>query len=129
MKKRDTKQIGKMGEDLAAEFLKANHYNILERNYRNRIGEIDIIAEDNSVLCFVEVKTRTSNSFGFPLEAISRSKQRKISQTVLTYLKAHKIIEGDFRFDTIAVMLDLAGGKPDINLIKNAFELDRQYFF
>ncbi len=125
----NTKQIGEIGEDLAVEFLKRNDYNMLERNYRNRIGEIDIIAEDSGVLCFIEVKTRTSVNFGFPFDAISRSKQRKISQTVLTYLKAHNKPEGDFRFDVIAVMLDGTGKNPDIHLIKNAFELDRQYYF
>ncbi len=125
----NTKQIGQIGENLAVEFLKRNHYNILERNYRNRIGEIDIIAEDSCVLCFVEVKTRTSNSFGFPQEAVSKSKQRKIAQTVLTYLKAKNRLKGDFRFDVIAVTLNEEYDKRDINLIKNAFELDAQYFF
>lgn len=128
MDKRNTRQIGKIGEDLAVEFLKCNNYNILERNHRNKIGELDIIAEDSGVLCFIEVKTRTSDSFGFPQEAITRSKQRKISQTVLAYLKAHKRIEEDFRFDSIAVILKGPDEKPDISLIKNAFELDRQYF-
>ena len=129
MEKKNTKQIGKRGEDLAVEFLERNNYNILERNYRNRIGEIDIIAKDGGVLCFIEVKTRTSDSFGFPEEAISRAKQRKISQTVLAYLKAHKISEEDFRFDSIAVMLKVPDEHAKISLIKNAFELDRQYYF
>ena len=128
MGKKNTKQIGKIGEDLAVEFLKHNHYNILERNYRNRIGEIDIIAEDSGTLCFIEVKTRTSDNFGFPQEAVSRSKQRKIAQTVLVYLKAKNRIKGDFRFDIIAIMLDETDKKKNINLIKNVFALDRQYF-
>ena len=122
-----SKQIGKMGEDLAVEFLKRNNHNILERNYRNRIGEIDIIAEDGPVLCFIEVKTRTSDSFGLPQEAISKAKQRKIAQTVLIYLKTHKKAEADFRFDGIAVMIKPDENTPQINWIKNAFELDGQY--
>ncbi|MFH1092906.1 MAG: YraN family protein [Candidatus Omnitrophota bacterium] len=124
----NTKQIGKIGENLAVEFLKSNNYNILERNYHNRIGEIDIIAENSSVLCFIEVKTRANDNFGLPQEAISKSKQRKISQTALAYLKARNRLKGNFRFDVIAVMLNEAGENPDINLIKNAFDLDRQYF-
>lgn len=127
MKRIDTKQIGKLGEDLAVDYLKSNGYNILQRNYRNRIGEIDIIAYDGDVLCFIEVKTRKNENFGSGFYAISQSKQRKIAQTALTYIKAHNKLEGDFRFDAIAVMLG-EGNNPEMSLIKNAFELDRQYF-
>ncbi len=128
MGKRNTKETGQIGENLAAEFLERNNYRILERNYCNRIGEIDIIAEDFGVLCFIEVKTRRSDNFGFGHEAISRSKQRKIAQTALIYLKVHKKTAGDSRFDSLSVMLNGAGENPDMDLIKNAFELDRQYF-
>ena len=123
------KELGKLGEDIAASYLKRHGYEILERNFTNRIGEIDIIARNNNVLCFIEVKTRADDRLGRPEEAISKTKQRKISQVVLSYLKMHGIYEGDFRFDVAAVMFDEKTNAKKLNLIKNAFELDAQYFF
>ena len=123
------KELGRLGEDMAASYLERHGYKILERNFTNRIGEIDIIARNNNVLCFIEVKTRADDRLGRPEEAISKTKQRKISQMVLCYLKMHGIYEGDFRFDVVAVMLDEITNAKKINIIKNAFELDDQYFF
>ena len=124
----DKKELGIRGEEIAAAYLKQNGYKILERNYHNKLGEIDIIAEDGPVLCFIEVKTRADEQRGLPEEAVGKVKQRKISQVVLSYLKMRGIHEGDFRFDVAAIILNEQANIQRINLIKNAFELDRQYF-
>ena len=68
------KQVGSKGEDLAAEFLKDKGYRIIGRNYKTPIGELDIIAKDGETLVFVEVKTRSSNAFGYPFEAVGSRK-------------------------------------------------------
>ena len=73
------KELGARGEELAVRYLKNRGYRILERNYRIKLGEIDIIARDRNTLVFVEVKARSSNRFGHPKSAITPQKQRKIS--------------------------------------------------
>lgn len=80
------KITGQCGEDAAAEYLKKKNYKIIERNYKNKIGEIDIIAKTKTDLVFVEVKTRSSKKFGTPTEAITYYKKRKIVNTAKYYL-------------------------------------------
>jgi putative endonuclease len=78
---------------------------ILERNYRCRLGEIDIIARDEETLCFVEVKYRSGNRAGYPLEAVGPAKQRKIYQTASVYLKQHGLsMNVSCRFDVVSVL-------------------------
>ncbi len=121
--------IGRRGEDQAAEFLKRQGYRIVERNYRTPLGEIDIIAWDKDCLCFIEVKARQGTGKGRPEEAVSRAKIRKVSQNVLYYLKTNAIEDCSMRFDVVAVIADGASGPADINLIKDAFELATPYFY
>jgi len=121
------RELGKRGEEIAAVYLEKNGYRVIERNYRNKLGEIDIIAQNGAVLCFIEVKTRRSTSFGFPEEAIKKTKQRKIGQIVLAYLKIHNRLKEQFRFDIVAVMYRDDENQSRINLIKDAFPLDLQY--
>ncbi|MCP3921941.1 MAG: YraN family protein [Desulfobacterales bacterium] len=119
---RNKKQLlGSRGEKLACKFLKKNGYKILERNYRSRYGEIDIIAKDSDFIVFVEVKARRSVRFGSPKEAVNQRKQYKISIVALDYLKKHKIIEQKSRFDVVSIKT--SGNKSEIEIIKNAFEL------
>ncbi|HHU69754.1 MAG TPA: YraN family protein [Thermoanaerobacterales bacterium] len=110
---------GKKGEELCACYLKREKYNILERNYRCPLGEIDIIALYKGVYIFVEVKTRTSIEFGLPLEAVNKKKQKKIRDIALFYLKSKNINNFNCRFDVLSVILK--GNKYEINHIKNAF--------
>lgn len=111
--------LGKKGEALACLFLKRKGYRIIERNYKNLIGEIDIIAIDGDYLVFVEVKTRMSRAFGDPLEAINLHKQNKIRQVAMKYLQQKNMLEKSLcRFDVIAVMGD---DIEEIRHIKNAF--------
>ncbi len=117
--------LGKGGEDAAASFLKENGYKILARNYKTRLGEIDIIAKDKDTFCFIEVKTRQSEKFGLPQEAVSVFKQRQISKAAICYLKENKLMEKKSRFDVVSIM-DLEGVSR-LDLIRNAFELEERY--
>ncbi len=114
-------QFGKESESLAVKHLKKNGYKILEQNHRNKIGEIDIIAKEKGALVFVEVKARKTYVFGNPKWAITPKKQRKISMVALYYLKATKQTHVKARFDVVS--LSLAKDNPQIEIIKNAFEL------
>jgi putative endonuclease len=114
-------QFGKESESLAVRHLKKNGYRILEQNYRNKLGEIDIIAKEKGVLVFIEVKARNTLLYGNPKWAVTPQKQRKISMIALYYLKATKQTHVKARFDVVA--LSLAKDNPRIEIIKNAFEL------
>jgi putative endonuclease len=114
-------EFGKESESLAVRHLKKKGYKILEQNYRNKIGEIDIIAKEKGVLVFVEVKARKTLFYGNPKWAVTPKKQRKISMVALYYLKATKQTDVKARFDVVA--LSLAEDNPRIEIIKNAFEL------
>ncbi|NLY43811.1 MAG: YraN family protein [Clostridiaceae bacterium] len=119
------KDIGALGEKYAENLLVKNNYKILEKNFRCKIGEIDIIAQDGKYLVFVEVKTRNTAMYGCPAEAVNYYKQRKIIQVAQFYM-AYKKYDGDVRFDVIEILIKLKRGVPVIystNLIKNAFTL------
>jgi putative endonuclease len=115
------RQTGNRGESLAVTALKKRGYKILEQNYRSKLGEIDIIAAEGSVLAFVEVKARQTDQFGDPKEAITPRKQRKISMVALEYLKQTGQMERSARFDVVAVRM--SPGQPVVEIIKNAFDL------
>lgn len=95
-----------MGENAACTFLERKGYKILERNFRKSYGEVDIIAIDKDTVVFIEVKTRTTSSYGTPFDAISRTKMAQIIKTA-TYYKyiAHKNLPEDMRIDAIGVIL------------------------
>jgi putative endonuclease len=114
-------KLGQAGEALAERHLKKMGYRILERNYRTRLGEIDLIARDNGTLVFVEVKTRRSEKYGSPRFAITPHKQKKLSVTALSYLKQTCQIDCKARFDV--VLINTGGGAPQIETIQNAFGL------
>jgi len=117
-------KIGKKGESIAVAYLELSGYTILKLNYRNRLGEIDIIAKDKDTIVFIEVKARTSNRFGNPKWAVTLKKQEKISKVALSYLKEQKQIQVKARFDVVAVSFSKT--PPGIELVKNAFELAYQ---
>lgn len=114
-------EFGKESESLAVRHLKKNGYKILEQNYRNKLGEIDIIAKEKGTLVFVEVKARRTPFFGNPKWSVTFKKQRKISMVALYYLKSTKQTQIKARFDVVA--LSWAEDNPQIEIIKNAFEL------
>ena len=106
---------GFVGERLAREYLEKHGYNILQTNYKNKLGEIDIIAKKKEFICFVEVKARQNALYGRPSEFISRDKQRKVKNTAIAYLKMNGLMDSDIRFDVIEIIGD------EVTLIENAF--------
>lgn len=114
-------QFGKTSEAIAAAYLERNGYRILVRNYRTKLGEIDLIARDGETLAFIEVKARRSSRYGNPKYAVNRWKQKKISMAALTYLKSTKQMGVKARFDVLAILSPTQ--PPEIELIRNAFEL------
>ncbi len=117
------KQFGNQAEDLAVRFLERQGYRILQRNFRLRFGEIDIIAQDQDTLCFVEVKARTTDELGSPWESITYFKQRKLSKLALAYLRGqYKSLDVRCRFDVVAVSSH-EEGRETVEVIKNAFEV------
>ncbi|MBM3246422.1 MAG: YraN family protein [Candidatus Omnitrophica bacterium] len=115
------------GEEAAVDFLKGSGYKIIARNYRTRLGEIDIIACDKDTYCFIEVKARYSDKFGLPSEAVTRFKQRQISKAALAFLKEKHLLDKKARFDVAAVTY--AQGLPRVELIKDAFELSGNFIY
>jgi putative endonuclease len=115
------KELGKKGEELALRFLKKRGYRIIERNYVCKMGEMDIIAREKDTLTFVEVKTRTSTTFGPPQLAVTPSKQKQLSKIALHFLKEKQLEDVKARFDVVAILLGPKG--EEIELIKNAFDL------
>ncbi len=119
--KNDRQQFGKESEIQAIKYLKKKGYRILQQNYRNRLGEIDIIAKEKNVIAFIEVKAKRSNFYGHPKYAVTLKKQKKISMVALSYLKQTKQMQISARFDVVTVQF--RHQNYEIELIKNAFEL------
>ncbi len=114
------KKVGKKGEDVAAFFLKKRGYRILDRNFRCYLGELDIIAEKEGQIIFVEVKTRQNIDFGLPEEFLNYPKRKRLSKLALFYLSTHYLQERPCRFDVVAIQYQK--GKAKIHHIKNAFQ-------
>lgn len=113
---KNNRRIGASYEDLAARYLAENGYNIVERNFRSKIGEIDLIGRDGAYLCFIEVKYRSGTGMGHPAEAITDKKIRRICKTAQYYMLMKKIPQDTpCRFDVVLIL------EKDITLIKNAF--------
>jgi len=117
---RDNISLGKKGENIAEAFLIKNRYKILERNLRTPFGEIDIIALDKDTLVFVEVKTRTSESFGPPHQSITYFKQQSIIRNAHYYLKRKKLYDMNIRLDIISINLNDKDRVTKLNHIKSA---------
>jgi putative endonuclease len=116
------KSLGRRGEDAATRFLKRLGYRILARGLDSRLGELDIIAVDDRTIVFVEVKTRTTTDAGHPADAIDATKQRRMTQAALAYLKSHGLLQYAARFDVVAVTWPENARRPTIEHYKNAFE-------
>ena len=111
--------VGKYGEDIVCRHLKKSGYRILERNFRTRFGEIDIIAAKKGHTAFVEVKTRSTDAFGAPSESVGAKKQKSIILAAQAYIAQNGGADADFTFDVAEVMLGADG--PTIRYIENAF--------
>jgi putative endonuclease len=120
--KDNRKLLGKLGEDAAEAFLSNRDYRILERNWRCRTGELDIIAEQAGTLIFIEVRTRrTTSRFGLAKESVDIRKQLKVKETAQFYLHRFQKYENSVRFDVIAVEISLDGVTHQIEHIEGAF--------
>ncbi|HIE15709.1 MAG TPA: YraN family protein [Bacteroidales bacterium] len=112
-------ELGKQGEQLAVDFLKKKGFVILERNWRFHHKEVDIIAEKNNTLIFVEVKTRTTDYFGYPFEAVTPHKQLFLIEAANGYLENNDL-DKEVRFDVVSIISNNME-KPNITHIPDAF--------
>lgn len=112
-------KLGKLGEDLATDYLVSKGYTIFERNWRNHHKEIDIIAFDGKMLVILEVKTRQTDDFGTPDLAVDRRKQRLLIAAANAYIFRHNI-DYETRFDIITVVVK-EGQEPNIEHLEDAF--------
>ena len=118
---RERLELGERGEALAFEEIKRLGYTHIIKNYRCRLGEVDLVAKDGDVLVFIEIKTRRRRPLGFAKEAVNLRKMKQLSKVALSYMKTNDCCDVSARFDVVAV--SVGGGSPQIEVIKNAFAL------
>ncbi len=122
--------LGERGEKFAARHLRRHGYKILVRRFKSRAGEIDIVCRHKDWLVFVEVKTRHSDRYGAPSEAVNREKQKHISKVALDYLRLLGYPPIHWRFDIVEVIWPDGADRPaDIRLIENAFDLSEPFVY
>lgn len=112
---------GSWGEALAADYLRQRGFRLAAHSYHCRFGEIDLIAWDGDILCFVEVKTRTNLMVGLPREYVTAGKQARIRKTALYFLQQQDLLEAPCRFDVAEVYLTDDGALERIEYINDAF--------
>lgn len=122
---RNTKKLGDWGEEKAAQYLAQKGYEIIDRNFRWSRGELDIVAEKDDLLVFVEVKTAASAQMGEPASWVTLRKQKQIAQAAQKFLQDKRIENKDCRFDVIGIIK--TGGTFKIQHIENAFWLQQVY--
>ena len=111
--------LGKKGEDIAESYLKERGFEILQRNFHSRFGEIDLVAIDENTLVFIEVKTRLSDKFGLPEEAVTPAKLKTIDKVSDYYRSIHRDLPESSRIDVVAVVFETEGSLRRIDLIRN----------
>lgn len=117
---RGSRGVGQEWERLAEKKLKAAGYRVLERNFRTRVGELDFVAEQEGVLCFIEVKGRRGVGFGAPEEAVTGEKQRRIFRAAQAYLQRRRKGSVPCRFDVVAILEEKS--QTDIRILRDAFQ-------
>ena len=118
---RDRQILGETGEDLAVRELTSRGYAILARRYRTRHGEIDIVAEHEGTIVFIEVRAKATAEFGRAAESVTDAKQRKVTAMAVDYLARHRITNRPCRFDVVAID-DALSPVPEIAIYANAFD-------
>lgn len=121
----DFLKLGERGEALAWNFLKKMGYAILEKNYRTRFGEIDVIAVKDDSLIFIEIKTRRNHHFGLPAEAVDWRKRQKMIRVAESYLQQKKMENREARFDILSITWD-GTTEPHFEILDNAFSLEEK---
>ncbi len=117
------RDVGSLGESLAVKYLTDMGYIILDRNFRCKLGEIDIIAKDNDYISFIEVKSRYGLCYGTPAESVTLHKQYRIYRAAQLYILKKNIHKYDFRFDVLELIFNNNDNNYSIRLIKDAFQL------
>jgi len=117
----NNKEIGELGERKAENFLLNKGYKILFRNFRCKLGEIDLIAQDKDYIVFVEVKARNTIVRGYPQESVNAYKQRQLIKSAMFYMQKNGMYDCNCRFDVVAILFDKLD--CNINHIENAFEV------
>ncbi len=112
------REEGTKGEEKAINILKTEGYKIIEKNHRNHFGEIDIIAESDGYLVFVEVKKRNTPVFGVSLEAVNAAKKRHIIKSAMYYMKTHRCFNKKVRFDVVGI------DGESVKIVKHAFDIE-----
>lgn len=120
-----TKNLGQSGESFAVKYLESKGYKIIARNFRIRYAEIDIVAELNDEIIFVEVKTRSNTRRGLPAEAVNLRKQKKIIEAASVFLQDDKFFNRPCRFDVIEIYSN--GKNFELRHIENAFEVTSDF--
>ena len=118
--------IGQKGEETAVKILAKQGYKIIERNFRTKMGEIDIIARDKEYTCFVEVRLRKNNNFGTPADTIDARKRHRIINTAKYYAQKKRIYDTPMRFDVVVINADTSGeelSNISAEVIKDAFRI------
>lgn len=116
------RRLGDLGELLAQAFIRSKGYKIIETNFRTRDGEIDIVAQKDDCLSFVEVRTRRGSQFGTPEESLTETKQQRLETLAETYIQTHENLPTQWRIDVVAIEIDKKGYISRIELIENAVE-------
>jgi len=114
------KALGELGERWARGYLDRNGYHIRETNFRCREGEIDIVAEHEGFLVFIEVRTKTGSRFGTPEESITTAKQERLAAVAMSYLQTHDGLPSEWRIDVVAIEVSPKGRVVRTELIRNA---------
>jgi len=122
------KDVALFGEEKALDFLKKKGFRVIDKNYKTKFGEIDIIAQDKKTVCFVEVKTRDIDTEIEPKESVDIRKQEKISKSALYYLKENNLLRRPARLDVISIKIK-GFQIQNIELIKDAFYLNPKYLY
>jgi putative endonuclease len=118
---RERLDLGKLGEELALKKVRRLGYKKIVQNYRCPLGEVDLIARDGDTLVFIEIKTRKGKSIDYAKEAVNDRKKRQLSKTALAYMKSNNCCDTKARFDVVAI--NLRDGKPQIEVLQNAFDV------
>lgn len=112
--------MGDRGERIACRELKRHGYKVLKKNYRNKLGEVDIIGVDGDVIAFIEVKTRTSDKYGTAAEAVGRQKQERIRKIAASFLLKYDLRDRMCRFDVVCIDMQQSQ-KPKVEIMRNVF--------
>jgi putative endonuclease len=116
--------LGRAAEALAAAFLAREGYEILDRNHATRQGEVDLVCRDGRVLCFVEVRSRSSSAQGGPEETVGPQKARRVVHAATDWALRHDALEQEIRFDVVAITFAEDGAPPRVELYRRAFDAD-----